>query len=309
MPSPADIFPIPGIQPRLYTLEEVQAAFKAMDIDKNGCLDDSDLRNMLLLSGAQANEEEIREMIRMVDHDGTGIVSFDEFAQMCLYPDPLFQNVDLLPTEAEAIDVEELDQSVRQSSLQTVESRSNRMHLLTQLTENGRMSQTELKHIFQKFQKVDKDGSGMVGYREFLLVLDKEDSAAMRRVFSLFDTDACGEIELKEFVVGLNTLPDQASKDKTKFAFKVFDLDGSGFIDRNELVKIVKANLKAQGQLQMVTNEVWLDRRIDLLYDEIQIPRNTPISEAKFAQLADVAPDLIMPALEEFTDVGSRLAF
>ena len=65
MPSPKDIFAIPGIQPRLFSLEQVQRAFATMDIDKNGCLDDSDLRNMLLLSGEKASEEEADQWRRV----------------------------------------------------------------------------------------------------------------------------------------------------------------------------------------------------------------------------------------------------
>jgi Ca2+-binding EF-hand superfamily protein len=39
-------------------------------------------------------------------------------------------------------------------------------------------------------------------------------------------------------------------EDKVRFAFELFDLDGSGFIDANELRKIVRAtNLASEKQL------------------------------------------------------------
>ena len=51
-----------------------------------------------------------------------------------------------------------------------------------------------------------------------------------------------GLIDLKEFIVGLCNVGNEARDNKVKFAFQIFDLDGSGYIDVEELKKIVKVS-------------------------------------------------------------------
>lgn len=49
---------------------------------------------------------------------------------------------------------------------------------------------------------------------------------------------------------GLVNVSGDVREDKVRFAFELFDLDGSGFIDANELRKIVRAtNLASEKQL------------------------------------------------------------
>merc|ERR1711904_358652 len=92
-----------------------------------------------------------------------------------------------------------------------------------------------------KFKQVDKDNSGTIDYSEFLQVMEEEDHPLMQRMFRLFDADNSGRLELKEFIVGLSNYTSAAKTDKLKFAFMMFDEDGSGFIERGELVRILKS--------------------------------------------------------------------
>ena len=98
-----------------------------------------------------------------------------------------------------------------------------------------------LKKIYKQFLAIDQDKSGMVDINEFCRLLRVERSPFVERLFGMFDTDKTGTIDLKEFVVGLSNVGTAAREDKVKFAFQVFDLDGSGTIEADELKKIVKA--------------------------------------------------------------------
>ena len=62
----------------------------------------------------------------------------------------------------------------------------------------------------------------------------------MRRMFEMFDADRSGTLELKEFMVCLSAFTSATKADKLKFAFMMFDEDGSGCIDRPELIKILR---------------------------------------------------------------------
>ena len=89
---------IPGIPQNTMTTQEVRSLFDQIDLDGNGCLEEVDIRNMLLMTGQSVSDEVVTEMIRMFDHDGSGLISFDEFSSLCMNPPPLFENTDSAPT-------------------------------------------------------------------------------------------------------------------------------------------------------------------------------------------------------------------
>ena len=58
----------------------------------------------------------------------------------------------------------------------------------------------------------------------------------------MFDKDKAGQIDVREFKIGLSTLTGAGKEEKLKFAFMVFDEDGNGVITKQELIKILKVN-------------------------------------------------------------------
>merc|ERR1719263_1820731 len=65
-----------------FTDEEIHEAFVAFDLDHNHFVGAAELRHVLINIGEQVTDEEVDEMIRMVDRDGDGQVSFEEFYEM-----------------------------------------------------------------------------------------------------------------------------------------------------------------------------------------------------------------------------------
>ncbi|CAN0047180.1 unnamed protein product, partial [Phaeothamnion confervicola] len=65
-----------------FTDDEIWEAFVAFDLDKNSFVGAAEIRHVLVNIGEQVTDEEVDEMIRMVDHDGDGQVSFEEFYGM-----------------------------------------------------------------------------------------------------------------------------------------------------------------------------------------------------------------------------------
>ena len=289
-----DVFSIPGLQSRVFALSEIRAAFDAMDFDKNGCLDDADIRNLLLLTGESATEEELQEMLRMVDHDGTGVVSFDEFAQLFLYPDSVFVNTELVN--------ESFDMIKSESFQETESTQTKRMIMLTDLTSSGSMSLSSLKIVFSKFEKADVHHSGRIDYTSFLSALSRSDSPCMQRMFRAFDSDGSGEVDFREFAMGLSTLTTGSLKEKVNFAFKLFDTDESGFIERPELVSIIRASLKIGGSS---SSDDLLGQKIESLYAALGVPKDSPLTQEKFLALANLDPFILQPALAELDTLGN----
>jgi len=58
----------------------------------------------------------------------------------------------------------------------------------------------------------------------------------VKRVISILDTNKDGLISFEEYVLGLQKLSSIGSEEeKLKFAFKVYDIKGDGFISNGEL--------------------------------------------------------------------------
>ena len=58
------------------------------------------------------------------------------------------------------------------------------------------------------------------------------------RVFDVFDNDGDGHVDYRELVLGVSMLK-QRGDDAIKLCFDLYDLDGSGFITRDELAKVI----------------------------------------------------------------------
>ena len=89
------------------------------------------------------------------------------------------------------------------------------------------MKPSHIKKIYKSFHAVDKEGSGFVDYPEFLEVLKQKPSEIMEDVFRCFDLDGNGTVELKEFVTVLSAFTTATKTDKLKFAFMMFDAEGT----------------------------------------------------------------------------------
>jgi serine/threonine-protein phosphatase 2B regulatory subunit len=173
----------------------------------------------------------------------------------------------------------------------------------------------------------------MVDVNEFCRLLRVERSPFVERLFSMFDTDRGGLIDLKEFIVGAHAAPGAAPQvcscwpyaglanvsgdvreDKVRFAFEIFDLDNSGYIEVHELRKIVKAtNLASEKQLDRKVR--WLLSQCDIDGDgQIRCAHapvrrgggsDAPRSFSEFQGLAKTYPNLLFP-VRDLSFAGSR---
>ncbi|CAN1178045.1 Calcineurin B-like protein 7, partial [Linum perenne] len=88
----------------------------------------------------------------------------------------------------------------------------------------------------------------VISQEEFLFALfrsTKANNLFAERVFALFDTKHNGVIEFSEFVHSLSIFHPRAPvADKISFAFRLYDLHETGFIERDELKEMVLAILR-----------------------------------------------------------------
>lgn len=136
-------------------------------------------------------------------------------------------------------------------------------------------TEAEVRKLYRAFRRLDEDGSGQISRAEFMQVPSIASNPLVQRVMAVLDKDNDNEISFAEFVQALSVFSSENEGDKLKMAFKIYDIDGDGFITNGELFTVLKMmvgdNL-GDAQLQQVVDKtmIFADRDKDgkVSYDE-----------------------------------------
>jgi calmodulin len=104
-----------------------------------------------------------------------------------------------------------------------------------------------LKEIKQMIAELDEDGSGEIGFNEFITFIKRtqvheeiSEEEEVLRAFQTFDKDGTGSITCAEFKYILTSLGDRFTEQEVEEVFKEADLDHDGNLDYNEFVDFWK---------------------------------------------------------------------
>ncbi|CAI9722192.1 calmodulin 4 [Octopus vulgaris] len=64
--------------------QEVTDAFKVFDTNKDGFINASELRHVMMNLGEKLTDKEVEDMIREADADGDGRIDYEEFIQILM---------------------------------------------------------------------------------------------------------------------------------------------------------------------------------------------------------------------------------
>ncbi|XP_043718204.1 calcineurin B-like protein 7 [Telopea speciosissima] len=113
----------------------------------------------------------------------------------------------------------------------------------------------EVKALYELFRKLSSSliDDGFISKEEFQLGLfrnSKKQSILADRIFNLFDSKHDGVIEFEEFVRSLSVFhPNSSQTAKVGFAFRLYDISQTGFIQRGEVKVMVLAVLEESNLL------------------------------------------------------------
>ena len=63
--------------------QEFKEAFDLFDTDKSGTIDYQELKVALKALGFQVKKQDVVQIMKEYDHDGSGMISFDDFIEVC----------------------------------------------------------------------------------------------------------------------------------------------------------------------------------------------------------------------------------
>jgi serine/threonine-protein phosphatase 2B regulatory subunit len=271
-----------------FTDDEILEAFRAFDLDKNNFVGAAEIRHVLINIGEQVTDEEVDEMIRMVDSDGDGQVSWEEFYSMVTggkKPPPG------LGVEVRGGAGGKTSAPPPPTGQNVVQARNNKKQTLEEFSKENNIKPETIKKAYKRFQATDKDKSGVIDYTEFCEILQVDPSPLCEKAFRLYDYDKTGQIDAREFLIALSNYSGASKEDKLKFAFMTFDEDGNGVITKAELLKILKSN-------HMASHDAEVARKADTIMAQADKDGDGVITFDEFVIVSKKFPNILFPAYQ-----------
>ncbi|XP_074319832.1 calcineurin B-like protein 7 [Silene latifolia] len=167
---------------------------------------------------------------------------------------------------------------------------------------------SEVEALYELFKKLSSSiiDDGLIHKEELQLALfrnSKKTNLFADRIFDLFDIKRNGVIEFGGFVRALGIFhPNAPVESKIDFAFRLYDLRQTGFIEREELHEMVTALLL---ESDLILSDDVIEIIVDQTFSEADLNHDGRIDREEWDELVKKHPTLIknmtLPYLKDIT--------
>jgi serine/threonine-protein phosphatase 2B regulatory subunit len=169
-------------------------------------------------------------------------------------------------------------------------------------------SVNEVEALYELYRKMSfsifKDG--LIHKEEFQFALFRNSKKAnlfADRVFDLFDLKRNGVVDFGEFVRSLSIFhPKAPAPEKTAFAFKLYDLRGTGYIEKEELREMVLALLD---ESDLCLSDSTVEAIVDNTFSQADSDGNGKIDAKEWEDFVKKNPSALrnmsLPYLQDIT--------
>ncbi|XP_060081111.1 lysophosphatidylcholine acyltransferase 2-like [Ylistrum balloti] len=140
----------------------------------------------------------------------------------------------------------------------------------------------DLQSMLEKYSSIAQSKTGVITLDEFASYLHLPKSEALEQVFALYDRNGSGMIDFREYVIGLSLVSSPVNTEETiKLAFQLFDEENKGYMSRDDLTRILQ-NAFEMGNVDELFEQVDTKNDEKITYDEF---KDYAVSHPEYAKL------------------------